>query len=267
MKLVDEGLKDIFDKANITDVIKAYGYLRNSGCYSRAASMSNALYYFDKETLNEYDLIIRREYRDESVCLEFYKLVGEPHIHDYISYCLTHKNNDVHEDAYELVVEFEEASQLDSQYLIQGFKGIHINKIEESNKHQIIDGVIHDGDDDMLRPAQGEMLMAEPIAFGDDNAFGNIAPNDGVVEEDGVYEADGTRIGNVYVPEPDNRPYSGPDNMTIEELTRMIQRNARQMERYEGDLGDDDMTVRLARRRRDELMENIDRVRRILENR
>jgi hypothetical protein len=194
MKLVDEGLKIIFEKAKITDVIKAYGYMRTSGCYTRAESMSNALYYFDIETINDYDLMITREYKDNTKSLEFYKLADVPHLEEYIAFCLTHKNDDgipqmdIHEDAYVLAVAFEEGNEIDTRFLLKDFKGMLMHKYESGDRHTVIDGVIHDGD---MRDDDGIIDMNEPEEPRRWNNGGEI------VEEELIQEANGDAFRRV----------------------------------------------------------------------
>lgn len=261
MKLVDEGLKKIFEKADITDIIKAYGYLRNSGCYTRAESMSNALYNFDLESVNEYDLIIHREYRDDTKVLEFYKLADVPHLQDYIAFCLTHEDSDgcpameIHDDAYDKVIEFESPSLLDMMYLLKEFKGIQMRRAEERNQHQFVDGVVmEDGGEDVFDP-EGDELPQEVVE--EMQQWGEAAPDDA--------DADA-------IPLPRNRTvFEGEDDtdgfanvIHMDELTGLIQERAQRNRDRRFEEGG---TLEDVQQRTEELMTNINRLQQIMNNR
>lgn len=265
MKLVDEGLKEIFEKAEITDIIKAYGYMRNSGCYSRAESMSNALYNFDLETVNEYDLIIRREYRDSPPVLEFYKLANVPHLQDYIAFCLTHTSADgipamdVHEDAYELVIEIEEPNNLDTMFLLKEFKGIQMRKVEQANRHKVIDGVIHDGEveEEMVEHGYPNDAVNEegpvPVDVVEDGRDWDVAEADEEVMEEEWGEADGDDLP---------RRATGADDILnrypeLADMADMVRRQRAERE-ARGEETDD------RTRRGEEILEQIDRIQRLL---
>ena len=208
MKLVDEKLKEIFVSCEVTDIIKAYSYLVNSGCYSRIESISNALYYFDKNTIKEYDMVIIREYRNsESRSLEFYKLIDEPHIYDYLEYCIKNSKLDIHKDAYNQLITIEELNKVDSDYLLTEFDGIIHNIRENRNKsHSIIDGVIHDGDMETMDEA--EEVMMEPM--GVEN-----------IREDRVMRVEDEMIGGEMIGNDDGdaiREYDEPTAINVRDI-------------------------------------------------
>jgi len=224
MKLVDEGLKKVFERSNITCFLKAYAHMINSGCYTRAEAMSNALYYFDINSINDYDLIIIKKTnntRDMKIregeitsniqfydSIEFYKLGDVPHLNGYIAFCLAHENKDVsmlHEDAYTKVLEIDNINVVDFDFITQGYKGLISKTIIEHCNYSVRAGVI--GEDN---------AMEERIedALGYDDVEGEEAPDEEVENEvdfdvhtdmDGMVRIRRPRMGRMVPIRPDLR--------------------------------------------------------------
>ncbi len=175
MKLVDEGLKKVFEKSNITDFPKAYGYMISGG-YTRAEAMSNALYYYKLESVNDYDLIIVRRNHDmntKASCgssdgigvveyydtLEFYKLINIPHLAEYIGFCLSHQNKDVsmiHEEAYTKVIQIDNINVVDFDFITKDYKGVVSKIVTQSDSYSNHNGVING---DAMMDADGDVAV------------------------------------------------------------------------------------------------------------
>lgn len=215
MKLVDEGLKKVFERSNITCFLKAYAHMINSGCYTRAEAMSNALYHFDINSINDYDLIIIKKTnntRDMKICegeitsnvqiydsVAFYKLADIPHLHGYVSFCLAHENKDVsmlHEDAYTKIFEIDNINVVDFDFITQGFKGLISKTIVEHSNYSVRAGVI--GEENGM-----EERMEHALAYDDDEEVAEAAPDE-EVENEVDFDVDTDMDGMVRIRRPRN---------------------------------------------------------------
>lgn len=216
MKLVDEGLKKVFERSNITCFLKAYAHMINSGCYTRAEAMSNALYYFDINSINDYDLIIIKKTnntRDIKIregeiksniqfydSVEFYKLGDVPHLNGYIAFCLAHENKDVsmlHEEAYTKIFEIDNINVVDFDFITQGYKGLISKRIIEHSNYSVRAGVI--GDEDVAEEVVEER-MENVLAYDDEEVEEEVD-----TDIDGMVRIRRPRMGRMVPIRPDLR--------------------------------------------------------------
>lgn len=134
MRLVDEGLKEIFERNNINDFIQAFGYLVNTGCYLRVEVMSNCLNYFSIDDVNNYHLVVEEWTSGSHIDVTFYKKNYDESIEDYIKFCYDKSidpmyNVDIHLDAYTEVCKITFKNPHDYEYVMQNYNGFR-KKIE-----------------------------------------------------------------------------------------------------------------------------------------
>lgn len=164
MDLIDEKLATIFKESNVTDFIEAYAYLISCGCYKQFEAISNALFHFNVDDVNKYDLIIFRQYSDKTN-VEFYKRPTSPHLDEFITHFLNmdfsdnmpyaHRNfsDIIFEKPIIIEVSDESLIGIEISYIMTKYKGKKEEQYVESNSYRIIGGIINPDDDEV-----GEMI-------------------------------------------------------------------------------------------------------------
>lgn len=175
MKLVDEKLKKIFEKEGIDNFIEAYGYLKNSGCYSRLECMSNSLYYYPEVNINDYDLIILYDNDTEKKEIVLYKLIDAEHMKGYIEFSFSNENySEIHEELYTKIITIDELHINDVQFITKGYENLMLrrnrNVIDSENESRFAPdmngGPIEPGIDDEEGGEEDEEIEWNPEPTG-----------------------------------------------------------------------------------------------------
>jgi hypothetical protein len=168
MKLVDKGLKEIFKRKEITTFIKAYGYLINTGCYNKVEAISNALYYFPDNNINDYDLIMYRNIDGSKKDVTFYKLIDGEHLKSYIDSIIKDADGDIYDELVKIYTE---------DTIIDGITNREFNFICKDYNGALFDNTsIDDDDDDDIILEDEEILDLNGLNFtrGQDNNLNNL---------------------------------------------------------------------------------------------
>lgn len=137
MKFVDEKLEKIFKRSNVEGFIEAYAYLKNTGCFTRLECMSNALHYFPENNVNDFGLIIIREFDDTpNYDVHLHKLIGVDHMKDYIEYLnenIKQSSNmgmtwEINEDLFTETIVINQVNFEDFGFITKDYKGYVIRR-------------------------------------------------------------------------------------------------------------------------------------------